>query len=383
MTFWIQHGYGKAEKIETVSDKGLLTGVVLSPADEEPATLRLTATMIGQRKHQLLLDPQLYIHTISGAIGRCHDSHKLDFDSISWLVPPEDIGRQVQIIIDLNDELGIEHIIAPAPYQVSFNDVWSLLSLQYARATIDATDKPVYASLIAEETAFADWDQTLQYLDALTTLDVDGIYLIVGTSSRSYPFVWDAQRLTNVLRVIYTLSELNQYKIMWAYSDIAGLLGLMAGASAATTGWYYSLRYWSTAKWIPQGGGRQPNPRIFVEPILSVLTRDDEAYNIAQTHHSTRVFPDSTDRNGIRHGTPWGISDSWDQHLVSIAQLYQTLDLSLNVSERIEFVMTQLHDALDLITDIEASGVAIDVAHKGRLEAFVKAIDTFADIEGL
>ena len=383
MTFWLQHGYGKAEKLQAVARTGLLTGVVLSPADEERSTLESTVVTARTWGADLLLDPQLYVHTIAGAAARCHESHGLHFGDISWFVSPGEIEAQVRAVVLANQNLGIDRIIAPSPYQASFGNVWTPLSLQYARATVDSTDYPVYISLVADDSAFSDWEQTLTYLNALTTLDAAGVYLIVGTSGKTYPLLWEPDRLANILRVVYTLAEFNQYDVLWGYSDIAGILGLAAGASGASTGWYNSLRIWTPEKWIPQSGGRQATPRIFVEPLLSAIERNSEGVSIARTRIGTRVFPDPDERKSLSDIDPWGIRDSWEQYLMAMAQLHQSVDQSSSVSDRIMDFRQSLEDAVALLADVRAAGADVAPAHASRLTAIIEAIDTFATAEDL
>ena len=383
MTFWIQHGYGKATKIDAVDDAGLLTGVILSPADEQGSTLEATVDMLRTRDVEVLLDPQLYIHTIPGAVARCHDDHGLDFGELSWLCSPNEIEEHVQAVIAANKQLGIEKIIAPCPYQASFGDVWTSLSLQYAQATIAIANGPVYISLVAEDIAFADWHTTREYLDFLTTLDAAGIYLIVGTSAKTYPFMWEPDRLANILRVVYTLAEFNLYDVVWGYSDLAGVIGLTVGCSGAATGWYNSLRMWTTEKWVPKSGGRQATPRIFVEPLLSAIERNSEGVSIARTRIGTRVFPDPDERKSLRDMDPWGIRDSWEQYLMAMAQLHQSVTHSSSVSDRIMDFRQSLEDAVALLTDVRAAGADVAPAHASRLTAIIEAVDTFAAAEDL
>lgn len=383
MTFWIQHGYGKASKIEAAARTGLLTGVILSPADEDRHALEPTARMIRGLGAECLLDPQLYIHSISGAVARCHESNGIDFGDISWFVSPAEIANHVSKIVTTNRILGINSIIAPTPYQASFGDVWTPLSLQYARATIDATDDPVYISLVAEDSAFSDWDQTLRYLDALTTLDAAGIYLVVGTSGKTYPLSWEPDRLANILRVVYTLSVYNQYEIVWGYSDLAGVLGVAVGATGAATGWFHSLRMWTAEKWVPKSGGRQANPRVFVRPLLSAIGRNDEAVSIARTSEGRRAFPDQQEWRNLRSEEPWGIADSWNQHLTELAKLHQKVDQALSVAECVASFRQSLEDAMNLFDDVIEAGAAVDGSHHGRLAVLAEALDKFVTEEGL
>ena len=383
MSFWIQHGHGKAKKIDTIAEAGLLTGVVLSPADEDNATLASTVDAASIYDIDLLLDPQLYIHTISGAVARCHDSHNLDFGEISFVVSPREIERQAEAVVTVNRRLGIDKIIAPSPYQVSFGDVWTPLSLQYAQATIDIADSPVYVSLVVEESAFSDWDQTIRYLEALTTLDAAGIYLIVGTPGKTYPLSWVPDQLANILRAIYILSELNHYEFVWGYSDIVGMLGLSVGASGAATGWYNSLRMWTPEKWIPQRGGRQATPRVLVESLLSVIERDREAASIARTRLSTEVFPDQDERRKLTDEQHWGIADSWNQYLNAMAQFHQNVDHSSDVSSRLLDFRQRLEDAIAVLYEVRNLGSPLDATHSNRLNALVQAIDMFITAENL
>lgn len=383
MTFWIQHGYGKAAKIDTTAKSGLLTGVVLSPADEEQATLDATVAAVKALGAEPLIDPQLYVHTITGAVARGHESHGLDFGELSWFVSPAEIEAQVGAVIAANQRLGIDRIIAPSPYQASFGDVWTPLSLQYARATIESADRPVYISLVAEDAAFSDWEQTVRYMDALTTLDATGVYVIVGTSGKTYPLSWEPERLANVLRVVYTLGELNQYEVLWGYSDLAGVLGVLAGASGAATGWYNSLRLWTTGKWVPQSGGRQANPRIFVEPLLSAVERDGEGISIARTSLGAAVFPDLDERRNLVNEEPWGIADSWGQHMAAIAEVHQTVDPTRTVAGRVADFRQSLVNAVQLHRELTDAGAAVAPAHSTRLMALIESLDIFAAAEGL
>ena len=383
MTYWIQHGYGKGRKLATVADTGLLTGVILSPGDEDRSSLESTVETVHGYGADALLDPQLYVYTIPGGFARQHRFHGLAFGDISWHVSPSQIARQVAAIVAANQQLGIKSVVAPSPYQSSFGEEWSPVSIQYARATIDSTDPPVYVSLIAEASAFADWSQTARYLEVLTTLDAQGIYLVVGTPSRTYPFIWDSPQLTNILRVIHTLAHFNEYKVIWGYSDIAGLLGLVCGATGAATGWYHSLRMWTRDKWIPKSGGQQAIPRIVVDPLLSVIQRNQEAVSIAQSRLASRVFPDLDDRNQLRSNVPWSIRDSWNQYLVAIARLHEEIDQSSSIGDRVESFSQRLRLATNLFADMRDAEIVVSTVYASAVACMIEALDSFAVQEDL
>lgn len=383
MTFWIQHGHGKAEKIRTVARSQDLAGVVLSPADEDRSSLYETARSVESLGSEALLDPQLYVHTIKGAAARCHAACGIDFGELSWILGPADIRSHIDSVLTLNQELNISRVIAPSPYQASFGDAWTPISLQYASAMIDSTDRPVFVSLVAEDAAFSDWSNTQSYLDVLTTLDAAGIYLIVGTSSQNYPVTWEPDRLANVLRCIYVLSELNEYEVLVGYSEIAGIAAVAAGASGAATGWYNSLRMWKTGKWVPQSGGRPATPRLLVDSLLSPIERSGEAVGIARTTIANAVFADAHERQSLQREAPWGISDSWNQYLLTMAKLHSHLVRGSGTLARVQHLLTALHDAAQLLVEVGDSGAAINPAYVNRIGAIAQAVESFALLEDL
>lgn len=382
MSFWVQHGYGKGDKISDLVDTGLVTGgVLLSPADEEAVALAATAAALNDLQVRRLLDPQFYVYSVQGASARCHHSNGLDFGEVTWFVTPRDIESHVEAIVRVNDALEVPQMIAPAPYLTSFNDVWAPVSLQYARAFAEATDRDVFISVVAEDSAFADWDATTRWLDALTTIDAHGIYVVVSHSGRTYPFAWEFDRLANVLRVIYALSELNEYEVIWGYADIAGLLGLAAGAEGFATGWYHSLRMWTPQKWIPQRGGRQANPRVFCPTLLSPLEAVGEAASAARSSLGSEVFPNPQMLRRFRGEPNWGITAAWYQHMDALATVATHLDRSDDVSERVVTADELLSDALDLMTRLDEEGVALAPSHQTRVHAMRRALRLFAEAE--
>lgn len=377
MTFWAQHGYGKGSKLADLASTGRLAGVLLSPGDEPVDNLRATYDALMAAGVSALIDPQLYVHTIQGAVARCHEDHGIDFGEVSWFVSPAEIDSQVRAILATNVGIGTDAVIAPAPYQASFGDVWTPISLQYGRATLDTTDKPVYLSLVAEDVAFADWSQTQAYLDALTTLDAHGVYLVVGTSGQTYPVSWDPQRLANVLRVIHTLAELNQYEVIWGYSDIAGLAGVAAGATSFASGWYHSLRMWSPQKWVPKTGGRSANPRFLAAPLMSPIEAAGEGGSIMGSALASRAVPDPSDRKVLRTEGAFGIADAWLQHLMELSSLATVAATPATPTHRVDQLSQNLISALTLLDDLDHAGVAIGAAHRTRLLAIQQGLDIF------
>ena len=124
--------------------------------------------------------------------------------------------------------------------------------------------------MIGEET-LRQRSQVDAWLDELTQLDVDGFYLIVRRSGESYRQQYDPQVLISLLRVCYSLSELNQYKLFVGYTDMVTLLLHAVGVTGTAAGWFTNLRQFGLRRFQPVSGGRQPRPRYSSRPLLNSI----------------------------------------------------------------------------------------------------------------
>jgi len=241
------------------------------------------------------------------------------------------------------------------------------MSLQLARATLDSATKPVFASVVADASAFADWRSVEDWLDAFTTLDVAGVYLITAWEGSSYPNIWDQDVLCNIFRALHRLSVLNGYEVIWGYSDIAGIVGLGAGADGAAAGWYLSLRHWTRDKWIPRDGGRQSAPRVMSAQLMSPLLAMGEADVASGSRIGPHLYPDPSVRHALATNS-WGVTDAWYQHLEVLAEMAAAIEEhSARVGDRMELVLGWMEAAEDWLVQLEDMGVAVQAVHRSRL----------------
>ena len=357
--------------------------MILSPAGEDPASLEATSRQLEEWGVRRLVDPETYVYAIEGGTAGRHESNGVAFSDLSWFVSPTEVSQHVAAIIALNDRLGVPEVVAPSPLLSSFTDTWAPVGIQYIRATSEAADgRRVWASVVAEDAAFSNWDEVAGWLDALTKVDVSGVYLVVAHSSSggAYPTRWDAGRLTNVLRLIYWLSDINQYEVLWGYSDVPGLLGMAAGASGGATGWFHSQRCFSSQKWIPREGGRPANPRVLSGAMLSSLDATGEAIACLESSIAESLIPEESVRDRIRAGT-WGLTESRQQHLDSMAVRYT--NRAGFRSEWVDQTLDVIKEAIECTEVLRSEGVVIDTSHRSRLESYRDAVTLFADSEGI
>jgi hypothetical protein len=384
-SFWVQQGYGKSDKIKRLYDAGLLGGVLLSPADEEPPTLQ--ATLESTPDVDVLLDPQTYVYSIPGGTARCHEAHGLDIANLNWGMPASEVEALVQGVIAANDRLGVVDLIAPTCVQRSLNDVWTSLALQMARTTISVVDgqRRVFVSSVIEEPALANWEDVANWLDVATGLEADGFYLIVDRVTQgSYPAMWNPSHLTNLMRLVYSLSQLNEYDVLAGYSDIEGILQIAAGASGSAAGWFYSLRAFSDSKWQPSTGGRQATPRAFSDGLLTPLLAVGEGEQVARSALGVDAYPDDGVRSALSNNPEgWSLVDAASHHLGALALIVNDVAQQNPISARLDAVETRLADAHSRLTTLEQQGVPFSGAYGQRLETFRRALDAFRTLEGV
>jgi hypothetical protein len=385
MSFWVQHGYGKGQKLDDLLMRGSLGGVVLSPADEEASTLSATAQSLAERDTLFTLDPQTYVWSIPDGTARNHESNGLQFHRLHWSMPASEIEAVVTAVVATNARLGSRIIVSPSCLQRGFSDVWTPLAVQFARATLEAAPgERVYVSVVVDETALSDWGAVDDWLDIATLLEARGFYLVIARSGQTYPQPWEPSRFANLLRLIYRLSALNEYEVLLGYSDLDGLAAIAAGAAGVASGWYFSLRAFAEAKWQPSAGGRPPRPRVLSPSLLSPLIAESEGSLVARSSLGTTAFPDEGTRGSlVGQQVQWSLSESWLQHMDTLRSLVSSLESTTGVAARVTHLDAQLADAQVVLRDIEGLGVVLAPTYAATLGSMRTALSEFSRLEGI
>jgi hypothetical protein len=385
VTLYAQQGYGKADKLNRLGSAGHIGGVVLSPADEGWDTMRQTVRDMRARGVETLLDPQTYVYSIPDAVARCHDEFGLDFGPLTWgSLTAAEVDRHVAAVIAANDGLGVDGpIIAPTARQLSFADPWTPFALQYARAVRAATAKPTLASVMIEESGLGDWSAVEQWLDIATTLDVDGFYLIVGRRG-AYPTAWDTGLLVNLLRIVYRLAILNEFKVMLGYADMSGLAAVAVGADALASGWSYRQRHFLSERWIPRKGGAQAIPRVTSLGLMASILAVGEGEATSRSALAAQVIPDSTLRGRIdRDAGGWSNPEAQVQYLEVLSALVRDIEGQGGPTERLDRLATMIANARSMIRDLAVAGVRVEPVHTTSLVALGSALTTARGLEGV
>ena len=398
MALYIQHGHGKSDKITTALDDGSIGGVVFGARNEKPDNLRAYVSEIQESYDgcELLLDPQFYVSTLNPPNDRYLPEYPYyeAGRTVSDFTGLRRIRQYASQTLDYQVGLGLDSVVSPTVIFDSFSDRWHQIALNLADASLechgDLTDPPpLLLSFVFEERVLSDADNVNRFLDAVTQDDwnMDGFYLIVARSEKSYNQRFEPSRLAQYLYVVYVLGQINGLRVVCGYTDFVGIPLRAVGAHAFATGWNQSLRQLHQSNFIKrETRGRPARVRCSSSPLFNSILLS-ELQDIYEVGHLGDVLL------GVRldsqiTGAPDPLSAGWTTPL-SQQQHWQTLHaldegLSGNVSNDLRNTVQQLRDANGLYTLLEAAGVQFDrITGREHLREWVRAIDEFKRMAGL
>lgn len=260
-----QDGYGPVQKIDGGFDVGYLDGAVLSIKNRKPDTLPRTVSGMLTRypRKELFLD----LHFYASQMAMTRPGRILDYRLYNTGLTRKDFLSSKSVInyahrlIDYQHRLGLLNVILPGLTITNFNANSALLSLQLYQTSLEYikeigpdSDTKALLSLTILENALLDDEQLSKFLDEVTLLEnVGGYYIVVERSYGSLPQWQDSRTLAKLMYVVNTLSENSD--VVCGFIDFPGLLLLAVGAKHIASGWYQTLRHY-TSNYFKKTGGQ-------------------------------------------------------------------------------------------------------------------------------
>lgn len=385
MTILAQHGWGKSDKIQRGITEGSIDGVIMSPRDERPQNLATFLSYLSAEhpETERLVDPQFHIGTVSPArIGMLdqylHFEPRLTLNTFS----PAAIRDFVDETLTWQSDLDVSAVISPTVTVADLRSRWSQIALNLAQETLEQFDgsKPLLIGLVVEEAALRFREPVDEWLDSLTQMDVDGFYLVVLRESDTYRQHYDPDVLTSLLRVCYSLADLNDYRVYVGYADMVTLLLHAVGVTATASGWSLGLRQFTLGRFQPRTGGRPPRPRYSSQPLLNsiYMTELDGLYNaeIAADVLSGTPYDDRFDMATNPENVEWPASEAALHHW----HVLDRISLSVgnhSIGNRLDSArntIAQAHAVYAMISDLVPLTAETGPTH---LRDWLDALDTF------
>ena len=344
MTILAQHGWGKTDKIERGIANGSIQGVIMSPRDELPDNLAsfLSKSQDKFPNAERLVDPQLYAGTIwpvrDGNLQKyAHYSQRLTPASFS----PAGIREFVKAALDWQYELDVSAVVAPTVMVDDLGSQWAQIAMMCAQETVTqhAGTDPLLISLLVGEDALRQRGPVDDWLDNLTQLNVDGFYVIVRRASEAYRQQFDPEVLASLLRVCYSLAELNQYRVFVGYTDMATLLLHAVGVTGTASGWSATLRQFNWRRFQPVSGGRPARARYSSRSLLNsiYMTELDGIYNGGRVTDVLSGTQFDTRFNGLGNpeNVPWPLDEAALHHWLVLAGISRSV-VGTSVANRLD-----------------------------------------------
>lgn len=395
MKLYVQHGYAKSDKIDRALEHGAVEGVILGPTNEKPESLRACVERFSllTPRPDILIDPQLYVSLLSNPREGSLPLYDAYYESNLTIrdFTPKRIAQLVKNVIDFQNSLPVTRIISPTIILDSFTNRSAQIAQFLAQSSMDYHSglrgaPPLLLSFVFSETALASQSQVNEFLDTVTLFEAAGFYLVVARDTGQYHQILPWERMASWLLILYSLGRRNRFEVVCGYTDFLGLPAAAAGASAAATGWFNSLRQFGVKRFLPSAGGRPPKDRYSSGPLLNsiFLQELDNCYDVDLLGD---VLSDTRYDRSLSKGRPsshdWPPDVSTLHHWATLKKLIKSI-VGKNTKARVEELQSLIVEAELLYGRLNKKGVQFDPGTgSSHLREWSQAITTFRGLAGL
>ena len=390
-----QHGWAKTNRIETGLTEGTVGGVVVSPKDMGLGSLEtyMRQLAIDYPQADIYFDPQFYATVFDNRkIGKLDQYPYFPSRPLrrGQLSNASGVRPHVERTLDYQMLRPVKALISPSIMTDSLSDRWHRIAMTFASESaayhsVRGFNKDLLITTAIDESCLRDLNAVENFLDELTSLDVAGFYIVIRRDGMVYPAATDSVALTNLLFLVYSLSELNEYRVICGYSDFIGLALVAVGGQSMATGWYHTLRQFTMRRWQISTGGSPANPRYSSGPLINSVLVSPEMDALFDANMHTRVIS-GTSRDGdfvASRGSSvvWTEQQSQLHHWEVLQALHSDIVAAGVLQNRIDLLKNKVELALDIYDDADAAGVTFR-AESGRreLNTMSESLEDFEDL---
>ncbi|MGD2095105.1 MAG: hypothetical protein PVH77_08885, partial [Phycisphaerales bacterium] len=366
---------------------------VISPQYEKPDKLR--SFVLTLRKNfankDVIIDPQFYVGALQGPKkeGRLpeYPYYRSNLTRRS-LRSPKNISLFVKDSLDYQMTLNVTHLITPTVLFNGIDEPFFEFSLQLAEASIEhystlSKPPPLFLSLVMSEDILKKRSSTDLLLDEITLYQASGFYIVIDHSLSSYEPQFNHMILSNLLYLTYSLSQLNNFKIIFGYSSFVGLLLHAVGATSTACGWFGTSRKFSLSRFRPSSGGRPARPRYSSIPLLNSILVTPELSACSDVGLLDKVLTGTSFDGIFRSNTTtaqWSIETSTLHHWEALTGATQVILKQGDTTNRLHYLLDSIEHARSLYVSLRKKGVQFEVrSAEAHLEKWEMAISEFIE----
>jgi hypothetical protein len=218
-------------------------------------------------------------------------------------------------------------------------------------------------------------------LDTISLFEAAGFYFIVSRGVSQYQQTFEPNRLSQWLMMLFSLGSQNGFEVICGYTDFLAVAAACAGATAAATGWFNSLRQFDIRRFMPATGGARPKDRYSSARLLNsiYLQELDNCYQVGMlelVRTGTRYDQIFTPNNRpIEQDWPPDISTL--HHWATLRTLLSVVPGG-RIERRLEWLEQRVGGAQLLYADLRRRGVQFDsVTGPAHLSNWLDALPIF------
>jgi hypothetical protein len=300
-------------------DLGAYHGAVVSPVNDDPASVRNRIAQIARRNEDLVLeyifDPQLY--------NPASDRGQLS----EWRYFPRDFetanrsdprwwANVARGMVDEAAGLGLNAVCSPAEVPSRWSDEYFQFAAGIAdqtKAAADAAGLDTLMTVIIRLRELANPRRALDIASILTASRCDRIYLtfLVEDHEQRAPIV-EPDSLPTAVHLVRLLSRDMRVHVAFAAHDM--VLWKHAGATDASSGKFLNLRRFSPGRWMEDEGGiKQQNQYWNESRLLTLLREQDVARLRREGWYEGRTFANNPAGSRIFEIMTSGEARAWVQ----------------------------------------------------------------------
>lgn len=394
MAIYAQQGYGKSDKISRGIEDGNISGIVLSPKDENPTKMQEYINYImGKYKDvEIIFDPQFYVSTISPAKeGNLlkYDYFKPNLNRANFM-KHSDILEYIVKTIDYQYNLNLDKIVSPTIIVDDFNDPWSQIALTMAQEAeaynlTKPGSKPLLVSICFNETALKNSQAVNQYLDMLSLLDVAGFYISVRREEKNSALEIEPNILSKLMYFNYILSYINEYEVILGYTDFVGIPLYCTGIKSISTGWFNGSKQFTLSKFQPSTGGRRPLARYTSKELLNCILQIPELQTTFDLGMIKSVISNSQYDSVLKvnpGGVPWPPDVQCLQHWEVLSEITKKIDTINSIAGKLDYTLDLIDKAKVLYSKLDNKRMVWQTSHH-HLEQWERGIKSFRNEIGV
>jgi hypothetical protein len=392
MMLLCQHGHGKSNKIDQGIKSGDIAGAILGPCNESPDGLISYSQKLRKAGATSLIDPQLHACQVKppkhGKLPE-YDYYQSPFGRMK-ASRSSIISSVVSDALSLQQDADVTSYISPTVHFTDFNDAWSQASFAFADESIswaeENDDKEIYISLVMSEACLKDHNGLSKFLDDITELDVHGFYIVIDREYTTYTTDFDPRSLSGLMQLAYILGDLNEYSLIFGYTDLVGVVLSSFSNISTACGWYNSLRQFSMNRFQYRSGGRPPKPRYTSCNLLDVPPLNPDVANAEAVGALSSIQHGSTQDASLAanfHAATWSQPEAIWHHWNAVNHLCSGVRNIQKTANRLDHVESLIQNASALRVMLENQGVAFTPPAPAQYDNWQQGISDFRSDMGI